>query len=308
MNVTAVVSSLWVKRPFFFVAVAMVVASFDIWWPGFGWFCGFLFGALLWVFVGWRVALLGGGLVLLGVLNVRWHEARYVAGEAWVAKQGLQEVEGRLLEDAKGDDGNWLAIVKLHGTGFRSKKVVWKGSGKVPVAGTEVRAVGLFRPLEPERNPGVVKRRDMLRAEGVIGMFHASEMRRKQWTGPLSKRLAELRKDFRTSIVRGLDEESEAANVIRAVVIGERSPDSLELVGKFRESGTLHVFTVSGLHVAMVGALIWVFLNLLGCPRRWAVPMIIAAMFVYVWLAGSGPAAMRAAWISSGRSAMRMWL
>ncbi len=89
------------------------------------------------------------------------------------------------------------------------------------------------------------------------------------------------------------------AKTIRAVVLGERARDSLELVESFRNSGTLHVFTVSGLHVAMLGSIVWFLLKWMAVPRRWAIPAIIATMFGYVWLTGNGPAAIRAAWMGT---------
>ncbi len=117
--------------------------------------------------------------------------------------------------------------------------------------------------------------------------------------GPVSRKAAAFKKGFRDGIVAGLAEDSVEAKTIRAVVIGERARDSLELVESFRKSGTLHVFTVSGLHVAMLGSIVWFLLKWAGVPRAWAIPAIIAAMFGYVWLTGNGPAAVRAAWMGT---------
>ncbi len=297
----AVCGRIWGKRPLFCVAVAMVVALLcESWGAGLGWVVGLVFGASVGWLVSWRAGFLGVGLVWLGMLSFWWHEERYEAGQAWVMKRESGMVEGRLLEDAKGGEGGyWSAAARLHGTGFPGVKVLWIGAGEGPVAGTELQAMGVFGPLEGPRNPGALREDVMQRAEGVVGIFRASEMRERKWTGPVAERLARVRKGFRESIVRGLDENGTAAVVIRAVVLGERSPDSLELIARFRDSGTLHVFTVSGLHVAMVGGLLWVFLKLVRCPRRWAVPILIAMMFGYVWLAGSGPAAMRSAWMGA---------
>lgn len=284
----------------FVLAVGMVaVVVLETWCPGYGWLAGLGFGALLGVLAGWRTASIGLGLAFLTVANIRWQDSRQMAGEAWIATRGLETVEARLTEDARGENGSWSAVATLRGTGFPAKRVMWSGSGAPPPAGTEIRATGVFRPLEPERNPGAPDRAERMRDEGVIGSFQASEMRKQQWTGPLSRRWAMFKTAFRESIVAGLPKEETPAMVISAVVLGEKSPESLELVRDFRESGTLHVFTVSGLHVAMVGSLMWGLLRISGCPRRWAIPAIIAGMFGYVWLTGSGPAAVRAAWMGA---------
>ena len=280
----------------FLLAFGLVATvSLETWLPGVGWLAAIAFSLLLAVFVGFRSAFLCLILTLSSIANLQWHQQRQFAGERWISQQGQQLVEARLLEDAMGDPGRWSARAKLHGSGFPARKVVWRGSGELAPAGTEFKAHGVFRALEPERNPGVPSRISRLRAEGVIGTFQASEMREQRWTGPISEKLSNFKAAFRESIVAGLDEESTATKVIRAVVLGERSPDSLGLVRDFRESGTLHVFTVSGLHVAMVGGLVWAFLLIIHVPRRWAIPIIIAAMFSYVWLTGNGSAAIRAA-------------
>ncbi len=153
--------------------------------------------------------------------------------------------------------------------------------------------------MESGRNPGGFDRRERLRNEGVVANFRASEMRSEQWTGPVSQKAAEFKKAFREGIVAGLDENGIEAKTIRAVVLGERARDSLELVESFRKSGTLHVFTVSGLHVAMLGSIVWFLLKWSGVSRRWAIPAIVAVMFGYVWLTGNGPAAVRAAWMGT---------
>jgi len=105
---------------------------------------------------------------------------------------------------------------------------------------------------------------------------------------------AGVRRGFRNAITAGLNEDSQHARVIRAVVMGEHPRDSVELIDAFRHSGTMHVFCVSGLHVGMVGLLGWCVLGLAGVPRRWAVAAIIPLMFGYTWLTGSGAPAIRA--------------
>lgn len=296
MKTSAAFARVWVRRPLFIMAIGMVVVIIaGTSRSGLEWLVASIFVAALSILRGWKTALTGALFSLLVIANFHWREYRQAADESWVAEQGLRTIEARLVEDAVGEAGSWSATAKIHDTGFIARKVIWVGSGEMAPAGTEFRSTGVFEAIEPERNPGSSNRAERLRAEGISGTFHASEMRTKRWTGPVSENLARLKNSFRESIVAGLPAESPPAMVIRAVVLGEKSPDSLGLVRDFRESGTLHVFTVSGLHVAMVGSIIWLVLKMVGCPRRPAIPLIIVAMFGYAWLAGSGPAAIRAA-------------
>ncbi|MGJ8642660.1 MAG: ComEC/Rec2 family competence protein [Luteolibacter sp.] len=293
----------WAKRPLFVLAAGLVVllAAYSMgpktWLPiyilAYAWgICWLAEGGLRFrIFV----ALLGV-VVLLGA---RWRDITQADDEARFAAMGLRQVEGRLIEDAAGGNGRWSAVTRLHGGQYHGKKVNWVGAGEPPPAGTELRAPGVFGGLEGARNPGGRDRAAILRQQGVVAVFSADEMMSESWIGPYSAAAAKVKRGFHEAIVSGLDENGRAAKVIRAVVIGERSEDSLGLVRGFRESGTLHVFTVSGMHVMMLGSMVWFTLKWTGLPRRFAIPLIIAAMFGYVWITGNGPAAMRAAWMGT---------
>lgn len=297
---TKVVMRLWAKRPLFALASGLVsLMALEHFSPSFLWLGGLAFAALAFRFGGWKTGFIAVVLAAIVLGGGRFRDARQEADEARFSKIGLTNVEARLEEDASGEEGTWSAVARLHGETFDGRKVRWIGTGEPPPAGTELRASGVFVELGGERNPGVPDRVENLRNEGVVAVFRANGMRSEQWIGPVSSWAAGIKKAFRESITVGLDEESLAAKVILAVVIGEKAKDSLGLVRDFRESGTLHVFSVSGMHVMMLGSMIWFALKWAGVPRRAAIPVIIAAMFGYSWLAGNGPAAVRSAWMGA---------
>jgi ComEC/Rec2-related protein len=153
--------------------------------------------------------------------------------------------------------------------------------------------------LPGPRNPGEFDREAWFRRQGVAAVFRAMRGDVHLDT-PTAVRLgAAVRHGFRNRVTAGLPDDSRAAHVIRAVVIGEHPPGEPELIDAFRRSGALHVFCVSGLHVAMVGGIGWLFLAGLGVPRRLALPGLIPLIFAYAWVTGNGPPAVRAAWMSS---------
>ena len=288
------------RRPLFLLACgAVAVMALDHRMPQFSWAGGLLLAAVSIWMGGWRAGLAAALLAGVVVTNGRIRDARQAADEAVFSRLGAARFEARLTEDAIGEGGRWSAVARMHGEGREGKKIRWLGNGEPPPAGTELRAHGVFEGLGKERNPGTPDRAERLRNEGVVAVFRASGMRSEQWIGPVSLWGAGVKEAFREGIVAGLDEESPAAKVIRAVALGERARDSLGLVRKFRESGTLHVFTVSGMHVMMLGSMVWFALKWAGVPRRAAIPVIIAAMFCYSWLTGNGPAAVRAAWMGA---------
>ena len=291
---------LWARRPLFVLAAGLVVvAAVENNVPDFTGVTAFALSGLVCLSGGWRAGFVTGFLTIFLIASVRWHDGVQSADEKRFADLGVKTVQARLIEDATGGGGRWSGIARLRDDEFQGKKVNWIGSGQPPPSGTELRATGEFGALEPGRNPGTMDRRKRLRDLGVVANFKASEMRSSQWTGPVSAKAAAFKTNFREAIVAGLDEDGIEAKTIRAVVIGERARDSLELVESFRNSGTLHVFTVSGLHVAMLGSIVWFLFKRANVPRRWAIPAIVVAMFGYVWLTGNGPAAIRAAWMGT---------
>jgi ComEC/Rec2-related protein len=68
-----------------------------------------------------------------------------------------------------------------------------------------------------------------------------------------------------------------------------------EFADAFRQTGTFHLFSVSGLHVGMVALLLWLVLRPLGLSRRRAVLVIIPSLFFYALITGASPPSIRAA-------------
>ena len=248
---------------------------------------------------GWRVGMawLVCGSLAVGVFTWR-NEARQSDERSLLGNRG-GVMEGRVLKDAKGKESFWTAPAVLLAGPQAGAVVWWEGRGELPVAGSRVRARGNFGPLPVTRNPGEFDQAGWLRSQGVAAVFHAGWVKGEVATGRWAAFGAELRRGFRTAVTAGLVENSQEAVVIRAVVIGETPPDADELVAAFRNSGTLHAFSVSGLHVAMVGTIAWFLLRMLGVPRRWAVLVLLPLIFGYSWLTGNSPPAVRSAWMAA---------
>lgn len=252
-----------------------------------GWWCGWKTG-LAW--------LLCGGLAA-GVFT--WRNESTLAAERELLKLPIGEIQGQVLADAQGSARFWSARVKLANGPCPGATVFWEGRGELPVAGSWVKAKGNFGLLEGARNPGEFDQASWLRSLGVAAAFHGSWVEGRVATGKLAAFGARLRHGFRNAVTDGLPEDSQGAMVIRAVVIGEQPPDAEELIAAFRNSGTLHAFSVSGLHVTMVAAIFWVLLRIIGVPRRQAILVLLPLVFGYSWLTGNSPPAMRSAWMAA---------
>lgn len=259
---------------------------------------------------GWGVVLLAAGIpgfvgrraltpvaLLVALAAAVLHAERMrpqVAAQRWITATGANSagVTARVLSLPQATGGGWSALVEIR-DGGPPGKVWWWGAGPAAAQGETIAADGLFRPFPDPRNPGEFEIADWLHRQGAWGMFEAQGLARQVVPPPWWARSGQgARAWFREAVTRGLDPGSRDAAVIRAMVLGE-NPDDDALIESYRASGTLHVFSVSGMHVAMVGAIFWLALRLVGVPRRPAVFLILVGMFAYAWITGMKPPATR---------------
>jgi ComEC/Rec2-related protein len=288
------------RHPLFAAAVvAAACVMFADWHPRWGLAAGLVFCAAGVFSAGWRRGLawlLCGGLAV-GVFA--WRDGGRRSAEAALSASAGGTRSARLLKDARGGEGAWMAPARLLDGDEAGANVWWEGRGEPPVAGSVVKATGNFSPLPEMRNPGEFDRGEWLRRQGVAAVFHTAWTEGKAETNALAALGAKIRHGFRAAVTAGLEENSQESAVIRAVVIGEQPPDADALISAFRSSGTLHAFSVSGLHVGMVGMIGWLILSWVGVPRRWAVVVLVPLIFGYSWITENSAPAVRSAWMAA---------
>ena len=161
----------------------------------------------------------------------------------------------------------------------------------------EVRRIkGRFFVPSRERNPGLFPQVELWERHGVYGgvWIEDSELESVNLSAAPYRWAEDLREALLISITRGLPEESTGRDVILAMVLGKKPPRESEISMAFRDSGAMHVFAVSGLHVTLVGAIFWMVLMHLPIPRRVGVFLVIFAMLAYALVTGLRPPAVRA--------------
>jgi competence protein ComEC len=102
----------------------------------------------------------------------------------------------------------------------------------------------------------------------------------------------EIRSRAEASLGRGMP--SREAELARGFVLGEDERIDAGTVEDFRRSGLSHLLAVSGQNVALLALLAMPLLAALGMPLRTRLVWILAAIVVYVPLAGAGPSILRA--------------
>ena len=242
----------------------------------------------------WRIALAALAFaVLAGGLHA-WRLAPQDKERSTIERERVRsaEITARVISDPRASGRGWAALVEVETGGAG---IVWlRGEGALPERGETIRVEGRFLPFPQRRNPGTFDVASWLYRQGAWGTFDATaEASGISAPAPLEQLQARLRENFRHSVTKGLDPAGPEAAVIRAMVLGDYPEGSEDLVETYRASGTLHAFSVSGMHVAMVGLIGWFFLKLIGVPRRSAVLVLLAGMLAYAWVTGLKPPAVR---------------
>jgi ComEC/Rec2-related protein len=92
-----------------------------------------------------------------------------------------------------------------------------------------------------------------------------------------------------------LDNAPKVQSFLIGTVLGltQQAPEDIE--EPFQQTGTIHLFSVSGLHVAILAAILWMLSVVAQLPRKWAAAVIIPLLFFYAAVTGLHVASIRAA-------------
>lgn len=161
---------------------------------------------------------------------------------------------------------------------------------------------GHLRPIGPMRNPHGFDRQKWLHRQGTnltLTTYGKIDQHGVSLPRYPVRFMSKWHHYLRKKMTSGLEPDSREAELIRAVVLGERPPRQSSMINDFRNSGTLHVFAVSGLHVGMVGTILAALLWFLKTPRWILISSIILGMAIYAGITGLRPPAVRAVIMAS---------
>ncbi len=163
---------------------------------------------------------------------------------------------------------------------------------------------GRMKLPAPPDNPGEFDRRDYDLRLGLAAELRATRttLIRKDAV-PINSLLLDAAERCRAWVARALsvdlDSRPEERAIILAMALGAIEPEARELQKPFRESGTLHIFAVSGLHVAILATIFWALFRVFCRRRGLLVLLLITALFGYAFITGLKPSAVRAAVMTS---------
>jgi len=167
--------------------------------------------------------------------------------------------------------------------------------------GDRISLTGLLRRPGPPRNPGEFDLPSFLRRQGYSAEFEATgssdrlTVLQHDAGWPVMAAALGAREWIGEAVTADITDDPDLAATVRAMVLGTREKTPAEVEDAFIASGTMHVFAVSGLHVAMFCAILWGVLRMLRLPHGWILAIALPLVFFYVFVTGLRPSAWRAA-------------
>jgi len=264
----------------------------------------------------WLLPLL---LVLTGMANLRLHTAilspkdlRLVAtneAEIVTVRGSLRETPWLRVYEHN-DEPVWRTIAQIEIHELRSQHGAWRPATGQVMCGTrgalgpeffggrEVEVEGVLKLPQPPVVPGQFDYRTYLQRHGIYHQLQIDSTN--DWRlaagadaserPPWSDRFSNWAK---ANLARGLPVEDEPLRLLWAMTLGWKTALTGEVSEPFMRSGTMHVFAISGLHVALIAGLFVSVLRVVKVPRGWCGAVVIPLIWAYTAATGWQASAVR---------------
>jgi competence protein ComEC len=236
--------------------------------------------------------------------GVAWHAARAAPRSPWPGPAAHGNVFVEVERVQVREEGRWSAVgtVEQGPAGTARRRVVADGKGPAPRAGSLSVLRGSMRPSDPE-GPGAGWRRSQgitlsLRGASLGGEVEAPST----WTQAMGRAAGRLESALQESwraIGRG-------ERLLAATMLGRTGLVPEEDRAAFAATGSMHLFAISGLHIAGMAAMLVRLGERARLDRRRSALLALAALAFYVEVTGGAPSARRAWLMAAGMLACRL--
>ncbi|MEA3209144.1 MAG: competence protein ComEC [Chthoniobacter sp.] len=175
--------------------------------------------------------------------------------------------------------------------------VSWAGA--VPAYGDRVTLTGSVQNLEPTRNPGQFDFTRHLQRQGIYSeikvRFPEDGVVVSRGHGLRMQAFANAARHWiQSRLALDLEDSPEITALIESMVLGMRGDTAADTKELFQRTGTLHLFAVSGLNVAMLAAIALVLLKFLRVTGGPAVAVTLPVLAFYALVTGLSASCVRA--------------
>jgi competence protein ComEC len=307
------------RRPLLIPGICFAGGILCEWWGRFDlpWLFVSAFAAFT-IVVAWRdgrallfplvMFLIGSISAGLRVVPYSPSDLRLVAGPvpALVTVSGRVAKEPELQRGTRSDEArpHWRVVIDAESLDGGGKLSAVRGRvmvfSKGPVyeklrRGARVSVFGVLSRPSSAAAVGLFDYREKLRREGIHQQLMTLED--SDWREIEDVSGVGFARRFQTWAVRRLGAglgNDDGARLLVAMVLGLRTGLTDEVAEPFMRSGTMHIFAISGLHVAMVAGILVMLLRVSRVPRAWCGLVVVPALWFYCHATGWQASATRA--------------
>jgi len=177
-------------------------------------------------------------------------------------------------------------------------------TGILPASFYEGQRVEVSGVIETPPGPGAEGLFDYatyLKRQGIHYQFQVASSNDWRLMEPLRPRpLADRFTDWaQSALALGLPEIDEPVRLLWAMTLGWKTGLAGDVSEPFMRSGTMHVFAISGLHIAFIAAIAVMLLRCFGVPRNVCAAVVIPLIWAYTGLTGWQASAIRSTIMTS---------
>ncbi len=231
----------------------------------------------------------------------------------------LARVRGTLLETPslriylRDEDRVERMIAAVRVTEIRTGNEWHSASGEIITTTPGVLGNNYFTGQRVEIS-GVLARPDLPVAEGIfdyrsylekLGIFYTLKTQStNDWrlgenpvtTPPYSARFIRWAQQ---TLSIGLDPEDTSTQLLLAMTLGQKTALNDEVSEPFMQSGTMHIFAISGLHIALIAGILLAVLRVVQVPRIACGLVVLPLIWFYTAATGWQPSAIRSTIMTS---------
>jgi len=161
--------------------------------------------------------------------------------------------------------------------------------------GQEVELAGVLAPPPGPSAPGLFDYSAYLEQQGIYFQLQCNPG--EDWRFISGPKAAPWTERFlgwaQRTLARGLPEQDLPLKLLWAMTLGWETGLDTEVYDPFIKSGTMHIFAISGLHIALIAGILVGSLRVFQVPRAWCGLVVVPLIWLYTSATGWQPSAIR---------------
>lgn len=232
------------------------------------------------------------GFFVMGILMVIYMSRLVMVNEIKLVDQTGQQEQSLLIKDIVKikANGKYVCIVELDG-GQKGKAYLQPSSKHLIHIGDRLQVKGEMKKPEPQRFPGGFDEAAYFKNNGWQFNFFIKSWQLEEHGVRVKDWFFRVRRKFVEAFDRMLPEDE--AYIMKRMILGGAYDEGKEIKALYQKGGLLHILAISGLHISLIGAGMFIILKwLLG--GKWGYVGTLIGLSFYGIFAGLSASTFRA--------------